>query len=139
RGEGAVAARFTGDVTGAMVVQGAIGATGYRHTSAPSDPSKLDADDLLQGGSALLVEGNVTGGIVLAAAPKDSSTSDDDEDDDGIPDKDEGTAAVTAFGSAPAMVVGASDHAISIGSVAGTASGFGLIVEGTVSGQGVYS
>src|SRR5690606_12992607 len=60
-------------------------------------------------------------------------------DDDGIPDKDEGTAAVTSFGSAPAMAVGASDHAIGIGSVAGTASGFGLIVEGTVSGQGVYS
>jgi hypothetical protein len=139
RGDNAVAAHFAGDVTGALVVQGKIGASGYRYTSAPSDPSKLDADDLLQGGSALVVEGNVTGGIVLAAAPKDSSDSDDDEDDDGIADKDEGTAAVASYGSAPAMVVGAADHAISIGSVAGTASGFGLIVDGAVSGQGVYS
>jgi len=139
RGEDAVAARFTGDVTGAMVIQGAISSSGYRYTSAPSDPSKLDADDLLQGGSALMIEGDVTGGIVLAVPPKDNSTTDDDEDDDGIPDKDEGTALVTAFGSAPAMVVGATDRAISIGAVAGTASGFGLIVEGTVSGQGVYT
>jgi hypothetical protein len=139
KGEGSVAARFDGDISGAMVVQGAVGSTGYRATTAPSDPSKLDADDLLQGGSALVVEGNVGGGIVLAVAPKDASSSDDDEDDDGIDDEDEGSAVVTSFGEAPAMVVGATDHAIAIGPVAGTASGFGLIVDGAVSGHGVYA
>src|SRR5690606_11132942 len=55
KGEGAVAARFSGDVEGAMVVQGAIGASGYRYTTAPSNTANLDADDLLQGGPALLV------------------------------------------------------------------------------------
>jgi len=139
RGEDSVAAHFTGDVTGAMVVQGAIGATGYRFTTAPADPSKLDADDLLQGGSALVVEGNVTGGIVLAVAPKDNSTTDDDEDDDGIKDADEGNAAVTSFGAAPAMLIGSATNDIAIGPVAGTASQYGLIVDGAVTGNGVYS
>lgn len=139
RGEGAVGARFTGDVTGAMVVQGNISASGYRYTTAPSSTTNLDADDLLQGGSALVVEGNVTGGIVLAVAPKDNSTSDNDEDDDGIEDAKEGNAAVTSYGAAPAMVIGATDRAITIGPVTGTASGFGLIIDGSVTGAGVYS
>jgi hypothetical protein len=82
-GEGAVAARVDGDITGALVVQGTLVATGYRTATAPADKSKLDADDILQGGSALIVAGNVSGGIVLAAPPKDSSATDNDEDKDG--------------------------------------------------------
>ena len=140
RGEDAVGARFTGDVAGPMVVQGKISASGYRYTSPPSGgSSNLDDDDLLQGGSALMIEGNVGGGIVLAVAPKDTSNSDDDEDDDGIEDAKEGSAAVTSYGAAPAMIVGATDRAISIGPVAGTAAQFGLLVDGTVTGAGVYS
>jgi len=139
KGEGTVGARFTGDVTGAMVVQGTVTATGYRSTTAPSNPATLDADDLLQGGSALIVEGSVSGGIVLAVPPKDNSTSDPDEDKDGIEDAKEGSAAVASYGAAPAMMIGATDRAIAVGPVAGTASQYGLIVEGGVSGHGVYS
>jgi hypothetical protein len=139
RGAEAVAARFTGDIGGAMVVQGAIGATGYRTTTPPSSTANLDADDLLQGGSALLIEGNVAGGVVLAVAPKDNSTTDADEDDDGIEDAKEGNASITSSGAAPAMVIGAADRAISLGPVAGTATGFGLIIEGTVTGAGLYA
>src|SRR5690606_33871900 len=139
KGESAVGARFTGDVAGAMVVQGSIAATGYRYTSVPANASKLDADDLLQGGSALIVEGSVSGGIVLAVAPKDNSTTDPDEDDDGIEDAKEGAALVTSYGAAPAMMIGATDRAITIGPVAGTASQFGLIVDGKVDGAGLYS
>ncbi len=139
KGQDAIGARFTGDVDGAMVVQGAITATGYRATTAPTNTANLDADDLLQGGSALMIEGNVTGGIVLAVAPKDNSTTDADEDDDGLEDAKEGNAAVTSYGAAPAMIIGATDHAVAIGPVAGTASQFGLIIDGTVTGAGVYS
>jgi hypothetical protein len=138
RGQNAVGARFTGDVTGAMVVQGTISASGYRYTTAPTNAPKLDADDLLQGGSALMIEGSVSGGIVLAVPPKDASTTDADEDDDGIEDAKEGSALVTSFGAAPAMMIGATDRAISIGPVAGTASQFGLIIDGKVEGAGVY-
>jgi len=138
-GKDAVGAHFAGDVEGAMVVQGTVASTGYRYTSPPADSSKLDADDLLQGGPALLIEGNVTGGIVLAVPPKDDSATDNDEDDDGIEDSKEGSAQVVSYGSAPAMVVGATDHAIAIGPLAGTADNFGLLIEGDVAGNGVYS
>ncbi|PNU04422.1 autotransporter outer membrane beta-barrel domain-containing protein [Novosphingobium guangzhouense] len=138
QGQDAIGARFAGDVNGAMVVQGTVAATGYRYTTVPSDPSKLDADDLLQGGSALIVEGNVTGGIVLAAAPKVDTTK-PDSDGDGIDDSKEGTARVVSYGSAAAMQVGATDQAIAIGPVANSGSKFGLIIEGSVEGLGLYS
>lgn len=138
QGAGAVGARFSGDVGGAMVVQGTIASTGYRYTTAPSDTSKLDADDLLQGGSALIIEGSVAGGVVLAAAPADKDEANKDEDADGIPDAEEGTAKVVSYGAAPAMVVGAEDRAITLGPVAGTANGHGLQIEGSIEGRGVY-
>lgn len=138
QGKDAIGARFEDDVNGAMVVQGTIAATGYRYTAVPADPSKLDADDLLQGGSALIVEGNVSGGIVLAKAPA-AVADKPDSDADGIEDAKEGTAKVVSYGSAAAMQIGAADHAVTIGPVAGTASKFGLIVEGSVEGQGLYA
>lgn len=138
RGANSVGALLTGDIGGALRVQGAIAATGYRSTSAPADVSKLDADDLLQGGNALRVSGNVAGGIILDAPPKDLSTTDDDEDDDGVKDASEGTASVTSFGSAAAFQIGATDRAVTVGALSGNAQGHGLVINGAVSGQAVY-
>ena len=106
RGQNSIAVRSTGDVSGAMVLQGTIVATGYRFTTPPADPSKLDADDLLQGGPAVSIEGNVAKGIILAIPPKDNSTTDNDEDDDGIEDAKEGSASITSYGSAAALRIG---------------------------------
>ena len=138
QGQGSIAVRSTGTVTGAMVIQGKIVSTGYRFTTPPADPSKLDADDLLQGGPAVSIEGDVTQGIILAIPPKDQSTTDNDEDDDGIEDSKEGSATVTSFGSAPAMRIG-SAGAINIGATVGTGTGFGLIVDGGILGDGLYT
>jgi len=139
RGAGATAARFAGDIGGALVVQGTISSSGYRATTAPGNTASLDADDLLQGGSALMIEGNVAGGVILAVAPKDNNPADKDEDKDGIEDAKEGNASVASYGAAPALVIGATDRAIAIGPVAGTSTGFGLIIDGAVGGSGVYS
>ena len=136
QGKDAIGASFLGDIGGGLVVQGTLSATGYRSTTLPADITKLDADDLLQGGSALSVSGNVAGGIIFAVAPKDTDPKNDDEDKDGIPDASEGTASVTSYGAAPAVRIGAADRAITIGAVAG--STFGLVVDGTISGLGVY-
>ena len=46
-----------------------------------------------QGGSALVVEGDVARGIVFAIAPANNSATDNDEDDDGIEDAKEGARA----------------------------------------------
>ena len=138
RGQGSIAVQSTGNLGGAMVLQGTITATGYRFTTPPADPSKLDADDLLQGGPAVSIEGNVAKGIILAIPPKDNSTTDADEDDDGIEDAKEGSAAIASYGSAAALRIG-SAGAITIGATEGTGTGFGLIVDGGILGDGLYT
>ncbi|WP_380785971.1 autotransporter domain-containing protein [Sphingomonas sp. R86521] len=119
-GRDAVGARFDGNIGGALVVEGAIGTTGYRYTTPPADVSKLDADDLLQGGSALVVAGDVAGGITLSNATGK-------------------TADVASFGAAPAFQIGAANRSVTIGAVAGTTPAAGLVVNGKVTGSGIYS
>jgi hypothetical protein len=139
QGVDAIGADLRGDIGGTLTVQGTITGTGYRYTSVPSDSSKLDADDLLQGGPGVNIGGNVAGGIILAAAPTDSSTTDDDEDKDGITDSDEGTASVRSYGAAPAMRIGAAGRDVAIGAVPSTGTGYGLIIDGAIVGSGLYS
>ncbi len=138
QGENAIAVRSTGDVAGAMTLQGKIVATGYRYVTPPSDPSKLDADDLLQGGPAVSIEGDVAKGIIVAIPPKDNSTTDNDEDDDGIEDSKEGSGQIQSYGSAAAIRIGSASD-IAIGATEATGTGFGLIIDGSVAGSGVYS
>lgn len=138
-GEGSVGALFAGDLGGALVVQGEITTTGYRKTVAPADPSKLDGDDLLQGGAALVIEGDVAKGIVFEVAPKDTKTDDKDEDKDGIPDDKEGSTKIASYGAAPAVLIGATDRDITIGATEATATGFGIVFDGSILGDGVYS
>ena len=107
RGLNAVGIDVSGDIgTGAdpaaLVISGAVTATGYRYTSRPfakETRDDLGADDLLQGGPAIRVSGNVTGGIHLALPFSITNrdfdgdgkvdSSDDDDDNDGILDKDD--------------------------------------------------
>lgn len=138
RGANAVAVSIGGDVGGALTVQGGIASSGYRSTTRPADVSKLDADDLLQGGPALRIAGNVAGGILLDAPPADTKADDKDEDKDGIEDAKEGTAAIVSYGAAPALQIGAADRSVTIGAVAGDVNGSGLVIRGTVLGDGVY-
>lgn len=138
KGANSIGAALDGDIGGRLVIQGTIGSTGYRSTTAPADVSKLDADDLLQGGPALRVSGNVAGGILFDVPPADSDPNDGDEDDDGTPDANEGTASVISYGAAPAVQIGSASEDITIGAVAGDASGHGIIIKGGVGGSGVY-
>ncbi|MDM7956087.1 autotransporter domain-containing protein [Blastomonas sp.] len=138
-GANSMAVSLTGPIGGALTVQGTVTATGYRTTTPPADPSKLDADDLLQGGPALQIAGSVAGGILFDAPPPNTNPDDKDEDKDGIDDDKEGTATVTAFGSAAAVQIGSTSEDITIGAVAGTAAaGNGLVLKGRVVGSGVY-
>ena len=136
-GANSIGAALLGDVTGAVKIQGTITSTGYRSTSRPSDVTKLDADDLLQGGSALVIAGNVTGGIIFDIPPTLDSTK-PDVDGDGLTDATEGSAAVITYGKAAAVQIGAADRATTIGAVAAGNTGYGLIVNGGIAGYGVY-
>jgi hypothetical protein len=138
QGANAVGVQLSGDIGGALVIQNIVNSTGYRSITPPADVSKLDADDLLQGGSAVVVGGNVAGGIVFDVRPADASTTDTDEDDDGIADAQEGNAQINSFGAAPAVQIGTSSQAVTLGAVASSAAGHGLVVKGSIAGSGVY-
>ncbi|WP_029416231.1 autotransporter outer membrane beta-barrel domain-containing protein [Brevundimonas bacteroides] len=139
-GGGATAVNVEGDVGGRLTLQGDLNATGYRYVSRPSDAAiaRLEADDLLQGGSAVRIAGNVAGGVVLDTRPADNSTTSTDEDNDGIQDALEGNSAVTSYGGAPALAVGSATRSVTLG-VAGTGDlAYGLVNRGTITGDGVY-
>jgi hypothetical protein len=138
-GQNSMGVLLGGDVGGAVTIQGSVSSTGYRYTTPPSDPSKLDADDLLQGGPAVLIAGNVGGGILLDTRPADNDANNADEDADGIQDASETTATVVSFGAAPALKIGSTTQDISIGAVASSSAGHGLVIKGNVVGNGVYS
>ena len=138
QGANAVGVLLGGDIGGAVVLQGIVSSTGYRSTVVPADTSKLDADDLLQGGSAVVIAGSVGHGILLDAAPPLDSTK-PDSDNDGITDTAETKADITTYGAAPAMVIGSSTQDISVGAVASSAAGHGLVINGNISGLGTYS
>lgn len=138
KGEGAIGVALDGDIGGALTIQGSIASTGYRTVPPPSDTSKLDDEDLLQGGPALRIAGNVAGGIFLERRPADNDPDDDDEDNDGIPDKDESIASITSRGAAAAMLIGDTANDIAIGPVASSAEGHGLVIDGLITGAGTY-
>ncbi|HEY0104247.1 MAG TPA: autotransporter outer membrane beta-barrel domain-containing protein [Brevundimonas sp.] len=140
RGANASAVSIGGDVGGRLTLQGEVSATGYRYTSRGSNDfeTKLDAEDKAQGGSAVIIAGNVAGGVVIDRPPIDADTANADEDADGTPDATEGTGAISVFGSAPALAIGSATRSITLGAVGTGDSAFGLINRGSVTAQGVY-
>ena len=181
RGENATAFSVEGDVDGAMVIHSSITASGYRYTTRPAERpdgfeetpenderilflDELDPDDLLQGGPAVSIRGNVAGGVVLDRGPSYSAAGiegdddgdgvkngDEDDDGDGIPnrtdtdrdgdgvaDSTETTAAVNVYGSAPAIQIGSDSQSIALGAVGAGDAAYGFINRGNVTAQGVY-
>ncbi len=141
-GAGSVGVAVDADVGGAFVIQGSVYSTGYRVTSRYADPDTealLDADDLLQGGGGVRVTADVAGGVLLDAPPTDTNDdTTDDEDGDGTADGSEGTASVTAYGSAPALLIGSDTRAVTLGAVGTDENAYGLIVKGSVTAAGVH-
>jgi hypothetical protein len=140
-GLNATGVAIDGDVSGAFVVQGGVTSTGYRYTTRPSTKelrAVLDADDLLQGGSAVRVTANVAGGVLLDAPPLDTDTANTDEDGDGVVDASEDTAALTTYGAAPALLIGSDTRSVAIGAVGTGDNAYGLITKGAVTANGVY-
>jgi hypothetical protein len=138
QGAGAVGVAIDGPVGGTLQIQSSIVTSGYRNATPPADVSKLDAEDLLQGGPAVRVAGSVAGGIIFDVKPKDADPKDNDEDKDGIEDAKEANASVTSFGAAPAVQIGGASGNVAVGALTGNADGFGLVINGDLLGSGVY-
>ena len=129
-GQNASGVLLNGDVGGALVVQAAITSTGYSSTTPPADVTTLSAGNLLQGGPTMQIAGSVAGGALFTAA-----TSTTDSSGNTVTTT---ASALTSYGSAPALLVGATDHAITLGSVASDTAKHGLVINGAISGNGVY-
>ena len=140
RGLNTSAVSIGGDVGGRLTLQGEINATGYRYTNLGNAAfeSRLDAEDKLQGGPAVIIAGNVAGGVVVDRAPVDTSPTNNDEDGDGIPDGTEGAGNINSYGAAPAILVGSTTQSITLGVVGAGDNAFGFINRGTITGQGIY-
>ena len=140
-GGGTSAVAIQGNVSGRLTLQGAITSSGYRYRSLGTDAfvAKLDADDLLQGGSTVIVAGNVGGGVVFDTQPTESDSTSNDDDADGRLDSSEGSASITSFGSAPAVTVGSTTQTVTLGAVGTGEAAYGFINRGSIVGNGVYA
>ena len=139
-GAGSVGVAIDAPVDGAVVIQGAVTAQGYRFTGRVADPEDralLDADDRLEGGSAVRVTASVTGGLLLDIPPTDTNDdTSDDEDGDGVTDSSEGAASVIVYGGAPALLIGSNSQAVSLGAVGAGDEAYGLVIRGSVAASG---
>ncbi|MDP1630890.1 MAG: autotransporter outer membrane beta-barrel domain-containing protein [Caulobacter sp.] len=139
-GENAVGVAVDSDVSGQVLIQGAISARGYRYATRPSTVearTNLEADDKLQGGPAVRVTGNVAGGILLDTPPANLDANNDDEDADGIADASEGSAVLSVQGSAPALLVGSDTANTTIGVVGAGDLAYGMVIRGSITSEGI--
>jgi hypothetical protein len=114
QGKNAVGVLLGGNIAGAVVINGVVSSTGYRSITPPADTSKLDSDDLLQGGSAMVVGGSVAGGILVDSLGR-----------------------VSSYSAAPALAIGSATQDITIGTP--SVSGSNLTIKGIVVGLGTYA
>lgn len=139
-GAGAQGVVIGGDVGGGLVVQSAVTATGYHQTTRSTTASVLAdevAKDNAQGGSAIAVGASLGAGLLVTAPPSVLSAAVADVDGDGIADASETAATVTSYGQAPAIQLGAVGRDITLGNAGTGDSAYGLVIGGTVTGQGL--
>lgn len=137
-GEGVRGVFVGAPVGGALRINGAWAVTGYTTTARPADVSKLDADDLRQGGSPIDVRFSVANGITIEGIGVEDDLDDDGDGllDNGADANDDASASISVFGSAPAILIQADPSANLV--LGPTASTYGLHVRGGVSAVGVY-
>ena len=143
QGSGAVAAAIDSNVTGALVLQGSATATGYRYTSRPSTVdalNKLDADDLLQGGPAVRIGGDVTGGLLLQGGNFSTKVGTDGNTvTTAISSSTSGTSSISVYGAAPALQIGSATQNVTLGAVGAGDNAYGLVAKGSIGASGVYN
>jgi hypothetical protein len=139
-GLNATGVAIDGNVSGAFALQGSVSSTGYRYTTRPAQTAvvNLDADDLLQGGPAVRIGGNVAGGVLLNGPTNSTVVSGTTTTTTTINSSTTSTASITTFGAAPALLIGSDTQAVSIGAVGAADNAYGLVAKGGVSANGVY-
>jgi len=143
QGENSVGLSVDSAVSGALSIEGSVNATGYRYTSRASATSTLAkitsyADNLLQGGSAVVVSADVAGGIILTGS--DSTVTVDGTTTTTVTTSysSTGTGSISVQGEAPALLIGSDTQDVTIGAVGTDADAYALIIKGSISAAGIY-
>lgn len=143
QGSGAVAQAIDSNVAGALVLQGSASATGYRYTTRPTTVdalNKLDADDLLQGGPAVRVAGDVTGGVLLQGANYSTKVGTDGNTvTTTVTSSTTGTSSISVSGGSPALQIGSTSQNVTLGAVGTGDNAYGLVAKGSINAAGVYN
>jgi hypothetical protein len=143
QGVNAVASAIDANVNGALVLQGSTSATGYRYTSRATTLdalNKLDADDLMQGGPAVRVAGDVSGGVLLQGLNFSTKVnSDGTVTTTTLSSSTSGTSSITVSGQAPALQIGSGSQNVTLGAVGTGDNAYGLIAKGAITANGVYN
>ncbi len=151
-GKDSSAAALNGDFGGNVIIDGAYSSSGY----ATATPSSLTAaqlaavmatpEDMYQSGATVSLAGNYAKGVRIGAAQADTDTAIADEDGDGQTDTEQNTAAITSYGSAPALRIGSATAATTLsgvtyatGAISPPAVNYGLLIRGGITGTGVYT
>ena len=131
-GGNAVGVAIQDGATGGITFSGSATTTGYRDTSPRTSFGvatialiEQTPAEVMQGGPALWVAGNVGGGLNITAAVAATSTV-----------AAVGVGTVTSYGDAPALLIGNGTNATTLSAVSGDTHG--LVIGGAVTGQGVY-
>lgn len=117
QGKDSVGVALDDNVGGKLSINAAVGASGFRSTTRGTDAvvAKLDADDLLIGGPAVRVRGDLFGGMLVGSS-----------------------GSASAFGSAPGVLIGSDLRSVRLGVLGTGADAFGFMNKGTVGGSGIY-
>lgn len=123
QGENATGLRLDSGATGAVSIGGSITSTGFAYTSSTNyiapvsvtsstEPleERFDSDELLVGGSGVIIGGSLGQGLLVNGAAADPDPSDDESEDetkDTIEDFNENRSSgrITSYGSAPALLI----------------------------------
>ena len=142
-GPGAIAINVQSSISGALSIYSGVTSTGYSATTRSPNPAannNLLPSDLALSDSAVRIGGNVQGGVFIGAPPTGTVATDTttDADHDGIVDSVESAGSITTFGTAPALVIGSAANDVHLGAYGAGATAYGLIIEGGVTGSGVF-
>ena len=144
-GIGAQGVVINGAVGGGVEFAGAVSSTAYRTTTRSNNPTLsalYTAQELGfggQNGAAVTIGGSVADGILVSAPPLVLSSTNADLDNNGVADSLQGTGQIASYGSAPALQIGVAGLTSNVGQgTSQVATGYGLVIQGTVIGNGVF-
>ena len=129
QGDGTRGMNIEADIQGGFVNSGGVSLTGYRSLGRPTisgnfssnSREQITAEDILQAGSAITINANITEGIHLDDGISDVLDDNGNQtfDSNGNVIRSSGTpSTVVQNGSAPAILIGNSENSIVIGNVA---------------------